>query len=172
MGSKHSQHLKSSEDPYRALADQAASRLDAQYPNGTGAQQIAAAVPNGKEPLIVMFRKNEQGKYAYDQEYYDRWTDKRGKQHRRRGREEEGAAVVSGEASQQNDRNASAGVQADQGGKPVNASTEENGEQGVHRQAHNDVAEAQRAHHIGAAGGRGGHVKVDKARRAFVYRRH
>ncbi|KAF9695302.1 hypothetical protein EKO04_006975 [Ascochyta lentis] len=71
MGFGHSKHKKSPKDRYRALADQAASRINAQYPEGADADQIAAGVPNGKEPLVVMFRKNGEGKYAYDQEYYN-----------------------------------------------------------------------------------------------------
>ena len=77
MGSKHSKYSKASRDPYRALAEQAASRINAQYPSGLDGLQVGAAVPNGKEPLIVMFHKNEERKYAYDQEYYDRFTEYR-----------------------------------------------------------------------------------------------
>lgn len=74
MGSKSSKPSKAPNDPYRDLADRAARNINVQYPDGMGHAQIAAAVPNpkSKDPLIMMLRQNEEGKYAYDQEYYDR----------------------------------------------------------------------------------------------------
>lgn len=179
MGSRCSKPSKASTDSYRTLADQAASRINSQYPEGLGAPQIAAAIPNGKEPMIVMLRQNEEGQYAYDKEHYDSWTEhvpRRASGERARRRKKmkgEGRAVVGakGKEQQQDDQGVPAGVRGD--GKRVIVPNDGGGQ----LPAQNIVGEGRGP---GEPQGDGRHgqrslrsrVELDKHKRAFVRRRY
>ncbi|KAJ4339486.1 hypothetical protein N0V87_003184 [Didymella glomerata] len=73
MGSNNSKPSTTSRGPYR----QAAAGINARYPDGLGHTRIAAAIPGrkGKAPEIMYLRQNDEGKYAYDQEYYDQMEE-------------------------------------------------------------------------------------------------
>jgi hypothetical protein len=77
--------------------DRAAARINAHYPNGLDAHHIAATIPNDKDPLIIMFEKDGEGEYAYDQGYYDGFQ---GHRPRRRGEE----AACAGEKGRKRSR--------------------------------------------------------------------
>lgn len=77
MGPTNSKHSAASRDPYHDLADRAAVRLNARQPNDQDADCMAAAVLNDKEPLFIMFKKDNEGMYAYDEEYYARFQEHR-----------------------------------------------------------------------------------------------
>jgi len=73
MSSKNPKTLTTSRDPYR----QAAADINTRYPDGLSHAQIAAAIPGckGEPPEVVFLRQNDEGKYAYDQEYYDQMEE-------------------------------------------------------------------------------------------------
>lgn len=144
MGSKQSKHSRSFKDPYRALADQTASRINAQHLRGLDDPQIAAAVPNGKDPLIVMFRKNEEGQYAYNQEYYSKFGQHRPRQpsgHQARQRDVERVNMERegrdrGRGEQKGEEKVSVGRQGGQGSErvhtPASRGEEQRSSQAVH----------------------------------------
>ncbi|KAJ4987442.1 hypothetical protein SVAN01_07042 [Stagonosporopsis vannaccii] len=177
MGSKHSTPSKAPRD-LRALADQAALRINGQHANGGGPQQIAAAVINGKDPLVVMLRRNEQGRYAFDQEYYDRdkeYTREHDKQHKRKTREGQGVGVE-GHVAQQRDQKIPAGLRGD-GGQQVYASTggiEGSGGKQVPNEAEGQGRQLGEGKGGGKNGARGskGRVEADRDRRVFVRHKH
>jgi hypothetical protein len=73
MGSNNSKPSTTSREPYR----QAAAGINARYPDGLGHTRTAAAIPGreDKAPEIVYLRQNDEGKYAYDREYYDQMEE-------------------------------------------------------------------------------------------------
>ncbi|KAF3035892.1 hypothetical protein E8E12_000478 [Didymella heteroderae] len=74
MGSKHSKPSTTSRDPHHDLANRAAANINTQYSDGLGHAQVAAAIPNpkGKDLFMVHLRQNDEGKYALDQECYEK----------------------------------------------------------------------------------------------------
>lgn len=77
MGSKNSEPWTTSKNPYRQLADRAAHDINTHYPRGLGHDQIATLVPGrkGKPPEVVYLHGNNEGKYAYDQNYYNQMEE-------------------------------------------------------------------------------------------------
>ena len=160
MGSKHFKHSDISRGPCHNIADRAATRINTQYSNGLDAHRIAATVPDGKDPLVIMFKKDEEEKYAYDQEYYDgfqghrprrpngEWEMERDRQRalaRREGREiacegeQHGKQRVSIglRTFQGSDRGYAPAAERETGGPPyaqVNAAREPGGRLGEHEE--------------------------------------
>jgi len=170
MGSKHSTPSKAARDP-RALAEQAASRINAQRRNGVGPPQIAAAVPDGRNPLFIMLRRDEQGQYAYDQEYYER-SNEYTREHGERRRDARGGGVE-GHVAQQGDQRVPAGLRGDRGSQDVYAYGSGVGGQGAKRAPSEARGQETRP---GGQEGKGKHgareskgrVEADTNRRAFV----
>lgn len=168
MGSKHSTPSKASRDP-RALAEQAASRINAQQRDGVGPPQIAAAVPDGRDALFFMLRRDEQGQYAYDQEYYERskeYTREHGERRGRRTRDARGGHVK-GHVAQQGDQQVPAGLRGDRGSQGGV------GEQGARRAPNEARGQGRRPDGQEGKGKHGareskGRVEADTNRRAFV----
>lgn len=199
MGSKHSKHGKNPRVSHRDLANQAAARLNAQLPIGeaTG-HSIAVAVPNKKDPLVVMLRKNEAGEYKYDQEFYDtpfehrphrphgaaaRQRDKQRRQAKRQQRQ--GGVEPQARKAEERAPPAVQGAQAGRVYVPVNLP----GAQGAQDQGHAVVPARGPWRKVdgggpgehGRSGGHGdgarsrpakGEIAVDKARHAWVRRKH
>ena len=183
MGSTHSKHSTASRDPHHDLADRTAVRLNARQPNDQDADRMAAAVPNGKEPLFIVFKKDNEGMYAYDEEYYARfqehrlrrpsgeWARERDRQ-RRRG-EREGKQDGGGDG-QKNEQRLPAGLRNAQGGEPVYAPADGGKEHTPWVQ--NDVSRGP-GRRLGQGGSSNlhestkGDIKVDNSRQAFVHRK-
>ena len=134
-----------------------------------------------------MFRADEQRQYAYDQEYYDKWAEHaqlrpsgegaREIDRQRRRKKKEARGVGGGDEQQSNER-VQAELQASQDGERVYAPVGGDGGQDV-QEAQDDAAKGQ-GKQLSREAARGtrderaskGDVKIDKARRAFVRRRH
>lgn len=182
MGSKSSKPSTTSKDPYRQLADRAAHDINTHYPRGLGHDQIATLVPGRKgKPLeVVYLHQNNEGKYGYDQNYYNQMEellnndgagvwDRRPEGHRgsgnidvrmreeraRRGeeqREERGDGRARG---QEGEARVPAGLRGDMGGQRVYAFAGD--------------ADRKEGENRGRASR--GTVHVDKERQAFVRRK-
>ena len=174
MGSKTSKPSTTSTPTYQQIGD-----------HGLGHAQIATGIPGrkGKPPEVVLLRQNDEGKYVYDQEYYDQMEelarnngagvwDKRPEGHRgignidvrmREGREDRGGEQGrqgrerdNRARGQQGEERVPAGLRGDMGGQRVYAPAGDGGEK-------EGVGKRRRAPR--------GNVHVDNKRQAFVRRK-
>jgi hypothetical protein len=199
MGSRNSKPSATSRDPYRDLGNRAAHYINEQYPDGLGHASIAAGVPNpkGKDPLVLYLRQNDEGKYAYDQAYYDKidellkdngegvW-DKRPEGHRgsgnidvrmkaeRDGRRGEGQGEEPRGDGEGQERRGEERAPADLRGE--GSEDEDAGERGQGRRLRGDFDKKGRRFKGKRNGERRGRalrsaVDVDKGRQAFIRRK-